>query len=70
MNWQARDKYHMVSDPPGYNIAIYHHEAHRDVVAYKGSVELAHRNGITTEGQYEAAKAELKAICEADSNAH
>lgn len=67
MKWQARDKYHLASDPPGYTIALYFCRTVRNIVAWKGKTELAHRHGVTTREGYEAAMAELKQVCEADA---
>jgi hypothetical protein len=58
---------YIASDPPGYTIAIYRCDTVRNLVAWKGKTELAHRHGITTKEQYETAMAELKAICERDA---
>lgn len=67
MKWEARDKYHLASVPSGYTIAVYFMGKVRNIVAWKAKVELAHRHGVTTKDQYEAAMAELKAICEGDA---
>lgn len=66
MKWQARDKYHLTSDPEGYTIAIYHNKDSRDVIAWKGSVALVSRCRIKTKEQYDAAMVELKQICAED----
>lgn len=66
MNWTAPDRYHLESACKRYRIAIYHSSKSRDLIAWKGSVKLGHRNVITTVEQYEQAKAELKQVCEED----
>jgi hypothetical protein len=67
MNWRMKDRYHQTSEPAGYTIAVYFSASSRDLVAWKGKAELAHRNVITTKEQYDAAMAELKQICERDA---
>lgn len=67
MKWHAPDRYHIVSDPSGYKIAVYRTREVRDLVAWKGQTAIGQRNGLVIKEQYEVAIAELKNICENDA---